>query len=193
MDTIDQSPIPLLYQSGYLTVKGYDEEFQMYTLGFPNQEVERAFTRFLIPYYTPLKSSQGQLFVANFVKDVRSGRVQQFMQRLESLFASGDYQIAGDAELYFQNAVWVIFKMIGFYTEVERHTTDGRLDMLIQTSDYIYILEFKLDRSADDALRQIEDRQYAKPFEGDGRHIYKIGVSFSTKTRRMEGWKMSEN
>jgi len=165
----------------------------MYTLGFPNQEVERAFTRFLIPYYTPLKSSQGQLFVANFVKDVRSGRVQQFMQRLESLFASGDYQIAGDAELYFQNAVWVIFKMIGFYTEVERHTTDGRLDMLIQTSDYIYILEFKLDRSADDALRQIEDRQYAKPFEGDGRHIYKIGVSFSTKTRRMEGWKMSEN
>ncbi len=192
VDTIDQSPIPLLYQSGYLTVKGYDEEFLMYTLGFPNQEVERAFTRFLIPYYTPLRSSQGQLFVANFVKDVRAGRVREFLQRLESLFASGDYQIAGDAELYFQNACWVIFKMIGFYTEVERHTSDGRMDMLIQTQDYIYILEFKLDRSADEALRQIEERQYAKPFEHDSRKLYKIGINFSTKTRRIEGWKMAE-
>jgi len=192
VDTIDQSPIPLLYQSGYLTVKGYDEEFLMYTLGFPNQEVERAFTRFLIPYYTPLRSSQGQLFVANFVKDVRAGRVREFLQRLESLFASGDYQIAGDAELYFQNACWVIFKMIGFYTEVERHTSDGRMDMLIQTQDYIYILEFKLDQSADEALRQIEERQYAKPFEHDSRKLYKIGINFSTKTRRIEGWKMAE-
>ena len=114
------------------------------------------------------------------------------MQRLDTLFASGDYQIAGDAELYFQNAVWVIFKMIGFYTEVEHHTTDGRMDMLIKTKDYIYILEFKLDKSAEEALLQIVDKQYAKPYEHDGRHIYKIGVNFSTQTRRIEGWKISD-
>ena len=77
-----------------------------------------------------------------------------------------------------------------FYTEVERHTTDGRMDMLIKTSDNIYIFEFKLDKSADEALQQIEDKQYAKSFEQDGLRIYKIGVNFSTETRRIEGWKM---
>ena len=191
VDTFDQNPVPMLYQSGYLTVKGYDQEFGMYTLGFPNQEVERAFARFLMPYYTPVRSSQSQSFVANFVKDVRKGLPEQFMQRLDSLFASGDYQVVGDAELYFQNACWVIFKMVGFYTEVERHTTDGRMDMLIQTSDYIYILEFKLDQSADEALHQIEDRQYAAPFADDPRRLFKIGINFSTKTRRIEGWKIA--
>jgi len=192
IDSVALNPLPLFYQSGYLTIKDYDERFESYHLGFPNREVERGFTRFLIPYYTAIPEPKSAFFVNNFVRDVEAGRVQGFMQRLESLFASGDYQIAGDAELYFQNACWVIFKMIGFYTEVERHTTDGRMDMLIQTSDYVYILEFKIDKSADEALRQIEERQYAKPFEGDGRQIYKIGVSFSTKTRRMEEWKISE-
>ena len=82
--------------------------------------------------------------------------------------------------------------MIGFYTEVERHTSDGRIDMIVKTSDYIYILEFKLDKSADEALQQIDDKQYAKPFENDSRHIYKIGVNFSTKTKRIDGWKIAE-
>ena len=181
----------MLYQSGYLTLRGYDKEFEMYQLGFPNQEVERGFTRFLVPYYTNLKSDQGQLFVANFVKELRAGKIEAFMKRLESLFADGDYQVAGNAELYFQNVVWVIFKMIGFYTEVEHHTTDGRMDMLIKTSDSIYIIEFKLDKSADEALQQIEDKQYAKPFEQDGRRIYKIGINFSTETKRIEDWKMA--
>jgi hypothetical protein len=159
---------------------------------FPNLEVERGFTRFLIPYYTVLKSNQGQVFIANFVKDVRTGNVNQFMQRLESLFTAGDYQVMGDAELYFQNAIWVIFKMMGFYTEVEHHTTNGRMDMLVKTRDYVYIIEFKLDRSADEALRQLEEKQYAKPFEHDGRQIYKIGVNFSSTTRRMEEWKIAQ-
>ena len=192
IETIDQSPIPMLYQSGYLTLRGHDKEFEMYRLGFPNLEVERGFTRFLIPYYTKLKSDQGQLFVANFVKELRAGKVEAFMKRLESLFADGDYQVMGDAELYFQNVVWVIFKMIGFYTELERHTSDGRIDMIVKTSDYIYIIEFKLDKTADEALQQIDAKQYAKPFENDSRHIYKIGVNFSTKTRRIDGWKIAE-
>jgi hypothetical protein len=190
IDSIETNPLPLIYQSGYLTVKDYDEEFQSYHLGFPNLEVERGFTRFLIPYYTSLTPQQSSSFIANFVKEVRTGQAEQFMQRLDSLFANGDYQIAGDAELYFQNAVWVIFKLVGLYTEVEHHTTNGRIDMLIKTQDYIYIIEFKLDNSADDALRQIEEKQYAKPFEHDGRTIYKIGVNFSSQTRRIDDWKI---
>ena len=173
--------------------KGYDKEFEMYRLGFPNLEVERGFTRFLIPYYTTLKSDQGQFFVANFVKELRTGKVEAFMKRLESLFADGDYQVVGKAELYFQNVVWVIFKMIGFYTEVERHTSDGRMDMFIKTADYIYILEFKLDKSAEEALQQIEDKQYVKPFEHDGRTLYEIGINFSTSTKRIDGWKVKAN
>ena len=191
IDSIETNPLPLIYQSGYLTIKDYDKDFQSYSLGFPNLEVERGFTRFLIPYYTSLTPLKGPSFIANFVKDVLAGRVEQFMQRLDTLFADGDYQIAGDAELYFQNAVWIIFKLVGLYTEVEHHTSNGRIDLLIKTSDYIYFIEFKLDKSADEALLQIEDKQYVKPFEHDGRTIYKIGVNFSSKTRRIEGWKVA--
>ena len=149
------------------------------------------FTDFLLPYYAPA-ANRGNLYIENFIADVEGGQPEQLMQRLDMLFARGDYQIAGDAELYFQNVLYVIFTMMGFYTEVERHSTDGRMDMVIQTQDYIYIFEFKLDKSADEALQQIENKQYAKPFEHDGRQIYKIGVNFSTKTRRIEGWKMAE-
>ena len=80
--------------------------------------------------------------------------------------------------------------MLGFYTDVERHTTDGRMDMLVQTKDYIYIFEFKIDKSADEALKQIEEKQYAKPFEMDSRKLYKIGINFSSATRRIESWKI---
>ena len=192
LDSIRQTPVPLLYQSGYLTIKGADREFGNYRLGFPNQEVEQGFVKNLMPYYSSVKPEQSSVFVVNFVRDIRAGRVNDFMQRLDTLFAGGDYQVAGDAELYFQNAVWVIFKMIGFFAEVERRTADGRIDLLMKTQDYIYIMEFKLDKSADEALAQIEEKQYAKPFEHDGRTIYKIGVNFSTSTRRIDGWSMTE-
>jgi len=190
IDSIDDNPLPLIYQSGYLTVKGYDERFGVYRLGFPNKEVERGFTRFLVPYYTSLSETKSGAFISKFVREIESGQPEQFMQRLDTLFSDGDYQIAGDAELYFQNAVWVIFKMVGLYTEVEHHTSDGRIDLLIKTQDFIYIIEFKLDKSADEALQQIEYKQYAKPFEHDGRTIYRIGVNFSSKTRRIDGWKL---
>ena len=185
------NPLALIYQSGYLTIKDYDERFSTYRLGFPNQEVERGFTRFLLPYYTPVQEEKSATFINNFVRDIETGHAHRFMQRLETLFAGGDYQVMGDAELYFQNAVWVIFKMMGFYTEVERHTTDGRIDMIVKTQNYIYIIEFKLDKSADEAIQQIEDKQYARPFEHDGRHIYKIGVNFSSHTRRIDEWKIA--
>ena len=191
LDSIDTNPIPLIYQSGYLTIKGYDPEFGTYRLGFPNQEVERGFYRFLFRYYTP--ASQGQdSFVKDFVLAVRAGQIEKFMSLLETLFAGQDYHIAGNAELYFHNAVSLIFKMVGFYTETERHTSDGRMDMVVQTADYIYIFEFKLDKSADEALAQIEENQYALPFATDPRKLYKIGVNFSSKTRRIESWKVVE-
>ena len=188
MDSVKQSPLPLIFQSGYLTIKGYNKEFNTYRLGYPNKEVEEGFTKFLIPYYSPISKDQESFYVMNFVKEIRNGQPEAFMKRLESLFADGNYQIIGDAEKYFHNAVYVIFKMLGFYVEVEHATTDGRIDLLLKTKDYIYIIEFKINKSAQEALQQIENMKYAKPFENDGRTIYKIGVNFSTKTKRIEEW-----
>ena len=190
LDSIDQNPLPLLYQSGYLTIKDYKPRFDSYVLGFPNGEVERGFTRFLFRYYAPIRADQSVSFINNFTIEVESGQPEKFMPRLEAMFANQDYQIIGDTELYFHNVTSLVFKMLGFYTDVERHTTDGRMDMLVQTKDYIYIFEFKIDKSADEALAQIEERQYAKPFEHDPRELYKIGVNFSTATRRIESWKV---
>ncbi|MBQ3734279.1 MAG: PD-(D/E)XK nuclease domain-containing protein, partial [Bacteroidales bacterium] len=192
LDAIDTTPIPLLYQSGYLTIKSYNARFRTYQLGFPNEEVERGFNLFLFPYYVPLRKEKTGLFVMNFVQEIEAGEPLKFMARLESLFANQDYQIAGDAELYFHNAVSLIFQMLGFYTETERHTSDGRMDMVVQTADYIYLFEFKLDKSVEEALAQIEKREYALPFVHDPRKLYKIGVNFSSETRRVESWKVVE-
>lgn len=190
LDSIDSNPLPLLYQSGYLTIKGYDPEFDTYLLGFPNGEVERGFTRFLFRHYAPIRIYESDSFIKNFTIEVRNGQPEKFMPRLEAMFASQDYQVVGDAEIYFHNVVSLVFKLLGFYVEVKRHTTDGRMDMLVQTKDYIYIFEFKMDKSADEALAQIEEKQYAKPFEQDPRKLYKIGVNFSSVTKRMDGWKI---
>ena len=190
LDSIDTNPLPLLYQSGYLTIKDYNPRFDTYRLGFPNGEVERGFTRFLFRYYAPIRADQSASFINNFTREVEGGQPEKFMSRLEAMFANQDYQIVGNTELYFHNVSSLVFKLLGFYVDVERHTSDGRMDMLVQTKDFIYIFEFKIDKSADEALAQIEEKQYAKPFEQDPRKLYKIGVNFSTATRRIESWKV---
>lgn len=190
MDSIKTTPIPLLFQSGYLTIKGYDKEFQVFHLSFPNHEVGEGFTKFLLPYYSPLNAGSESFFVANFVKEIRAGKPEAFMKRLEALFADGKYQIIGEEEKYFHNAVYIIFKMFGFYVDVEYLTTDGRIDLLMKTKEYIYIIEFKINESANAALKQIEDKGYVIPFKHDDRHKYMIGVNFSTTTRRIEEWKV---
>lgn len=190
IEIMDENPLPLLYQSGYLTIKGYDERFKTYLLGFPNREVEEGFVKYLVPFYSPSKADQPLTYIGNFVKDIEKGNAEAFMRRIERFFDGGDYQVAGKAELYFQNTLWALFKLLGLYVDVERHTTDGRMDILVQTKDYVYILELKIDQSADIALQQIEEKQYAKAFEGDSRTIYKIGVNFSSETRRMTEWKI---
>ena len=191
IEIMDENPLPLLYQSGYLTIKRYDQEFKTYRLGFPNREVEEGFVTYLVPFYSPNKSDQPLTYIGNFVKDVRNGNAEAFMRRIERFFDGGDYQVVGKAELYFQNTLWALFKLLGLYVDVERHTTDGRMDILVQTPQFVYILELKIDQSADIALQQIEDKLYAKPFEGDGRTIYKVGVNFSSETRRMTEWKIA--
>lgn len=190
IDSMSRNPIPVIYQSGYLTIKGYNEEFDIYRLGFPNKEVENGFIKYLIPFYTPIEEEKTGFFITNFIMDIRRGAPESFMQRMQSMFADTDYKITGKMELYFQNAMYLVFKMLGFYTDVERTTSNGRIDIVLKTKDYIYVMELKLDGSADDALRQIEEKGYALPFAKDPRKLYKIGVDFSSETRGIEEWKI---
>ena len=192
IEIFEENPLPLLYQSGYLTIKDYDKEFKTYRLQFPNREVREGFVKFLVPFYTPRHNDKSTFFIGNFVKEVRSGKAEDFMRRLDAFFANGDYALMGDKELYFHNAVYVFFTLMGFYVDVERHTTDGRMDILMQTSDYIYILELKIDQSAEVALRQIEEKGYARPFAADKRKQFKIGINFSTEKRCIDDWKVKE-
>ena len=191
IDVMNENPLPLIYQSGYLTIKDYDEEFGVYTLGFPNREVEEGFINFLVPYYVPRPKTASVFSVSNFVKEIRTGQAEAFAKRLQALFADGNYQVVGDREIYFQNTLYVLFKLLGFYVEVERHTTDGRMDILMQTPQYVYIIELKVNSTAAEALKQIEDKGYALPFAADQRQIFKIGINFNAETRRIDEWEIA--
>lgn len=188
VDSLKVNPIPVIYQSGYLTVKSYDERFKEYHLGFPNEEVRTGFFNFLLPIYTNAKRDVSQFNIVKFVNEIENGKPESFMTRLSAMMADTDYRIVGEAELYFQNFLYLFFRLLGIYVEVERATSDGRTDMIVQTPDYIYIFEFKLDKTAEDALRQIEERGYAKPFATDLRQLYKIGVNFSSVKRCVGEW-----
>ena len=188
IDTMYSDPVPILYQSGYLTIKGYDKEFKVYYLGFPNKEVEEGFTKFLLPCYAHLETGNPSFEIMSFVKDVRKGDVDAFLSRLQSFFADTPYKLARDLELHYQNVLFIVFKLLGFYTQAEYHTSKGRIDMVVKTDKYIYVMEFKLDGTAEEALQQINDKQYALPFAADSRKLYKIGVNFSKETRGIDKW-----
>ena len=192
IDIMDQNPLPLLYQSGYLTLKSYDNRFDSYLLGFPNREVEQGFIKYLLPFYTPKVENKNTFSIGRFVRDVEQGRANDFMQRLDDFFATGDYEVVGNAEKYFQNTLFVFFRLLGFYVDVEHHTANGRMDIVMQTPQYVYIMELKIDKTAAEALRQINEKNYAQAFQGDNRQIYKIGVNFSTDKKIIDNWVVEE-
>lgn len=192
IDSMNTNPVPILYQSGYLTIKGYDKEFDVYSLGFPNKEVEEGFTRYLLPNYAHLETGNPSFEIVSFVKDVRKGDIDSFMRRLQSFFADTPYELTRDLELHYQNVLFIVFKLLGFYTQVEYHTSHGRIDLVVKTDKYIYVMEFKLDGSADEAMRQINEKQYTAPFVSDSRKIYKVGVNFSKDVRGIEKWVVEE-
>ena len=184
----DDNPIPVIYQSGYLTIKDYDRRFGMYTLGFPNREVEDGFMNFLLPYYSGVDKTQSPFEIKQFVRDVERGNIDSFMERLQSFLAGCPYELARDIELHYQNVLFIVFRLAGLYTKVEYRTSRGRIDLVLQTADYIYVMEFKLDGSAEEAIAQIEEKQYSLPFRNDRRKVFEIGVNFSSQTRNIDRW-----
>ena len=170
IDSASINPVPVIYQSGYLTIKDYDPEFGIYRLGFPNREVEEGFVKYLLPFYTSVSAPKTPFEIGQFVREIRSGDYDAFFRRLQSFFADTPYEvIAGqkperDTELHYRNVLFIVFKLVGLYTQVEYHTSQGRIDLVLKTDRYIYVMEFKLNGTAEEALRQIEERQYALPF-----------------------------
>lgn len=180
----------LLYQSGYLTIKGYDPFFDSVTLGYPNKEVEYGFLKSLMDVYTPSVNGKSEFNVYKFVRDVEAGNIDEFMTRLQSLFAGYQYDQfeLGNLEMHYQNVLYLVMKLMGFYTQAEMRTASGRIDLVIKTDRYIYLFEFKIDSSAEKALSQINEKEYTLPFKSDGRTIVKVGANFSTQTRSINEW-----
>lgn len=188
IDSTSDNPIPVIYQSGYLTIKGYDTEFGSYRLGFPNREVEEGFIKFLLPFYANTNAVESSFEIQKFVREVESGDYNSFFRRLQSFFADTPYELVRDLELHYQNVLFIIYKLVGFHVKAEYRTSEGRADLVLQTDKFIYVMEFKLDGTAEEALLQINEKHYALPFETDERELFKIGVNFSAKTRNIEKW-----
>ena len=188
IDSTSRNPIPVIYQSGYLTIKGFDNRFGIYKLGFPNREVEEGFVKYLLPFYTNIDLIESPFQIRQFVDEVEQGDYNAFFRRLQSFFADTPYELIRNLELHYQNVLFIVFKLIGFYVKAEYHTSRGRIDLVLQTERFIYVMEFKLDGTAEEALQQINDKHYAQAFATDKRQIFKIGINFSNETRNIEKW-----
>lgn len=188
----DLGPIPVLFQSGYLTIKDVNSEFGLYVLDYPNEEVEEGFVKFLLPYYTRCQTSRQGSLLRDFVVSLREGNPGRFMQLMQSLLADTPYELIRELENHYQNVMYIITKLMGFHVQAEYRTSRGRIDLLVGTDRFVYIIELKFEGSAAEALAQIESRDYALPFATDGREIVKIGANVSKETRNIDSWVLGD-
>lgn len=189
LDMNSPRPLALLYQTGYLTIRGFDRRTRIFTLRLPNEEVKVGFLNFLLPYYANFHGETSSRFsVHEFVNEFNDGDVDGFMRRMESMFSAIPYEMEMDSERNLQNALLILMMLVGLDVQTEYRTSDGRIDLFVKTDRFYYIIELKIDRSAREALDQIEAKDYALPFATDSREVIKIGVSFSTTHRRITGW-----
>lgn len=181
-------PIPVLYQSGYLTIKGYDPEFRLYRLAYPNGEVRYGFTESLLPSYVHRFPRENTFYAVSFIQDLQRGEIESCLERTRSFFASIPNDLENKSEKHYQTIFYLLFRLMGQYVETEVKTATGRADAVVKLPDAIYIFEFKFDGTPEEAMAQIENKQYALPYETDGRKIVKVGVNFDSATRTIGKW-----
>ena len=186
-------PLPMIFQAGYLTIKSFDSDMETYRLDFPNIEVRRGFIALMANDYLQL-NERAVPWVVKMVRALREADLDLLRRLLTAFLAETPYAMRPkkdqkDRELYFHYTFYLILRLISCYTVyTEKQLSEGRADCIIETGGYVYIFEFKLDGTAAEALQQINDRGYARPYEADARPIYKIGASFSSKTGTIEDW-----
>ena len=189
--------LPLLYQSGYLTIKGYDRESQLYTLAIPNQEVRIGYTEGLLPVYTGLDSADVQTgFALKFWRALKNDNIDLAMQEMQTYLAGVPYvegfkkklKDVATSEGFFEYTFYLIFSMLNIYVRTQVKCAGGRADMVVWMPDTVYVFELKVNDSAENALRQIDECGYALPYRADGRRVVKVGVRFNADTRTPEEW-----
>jgi Holliday junction resolvase-like predicted endonuclease len=186
----NENPVPLLYQSGYLTIKNYDRTFNEYTLGFPNDEVKYGFIQRLIPAYMSGREMSSDFSVGNFIRDLQAGNVDGFMTRLQSFFSGIPYELNNKEEKHYQTVFYLLFKLMGQFVRTEVSSAIGRADAVMVVDDTVYVFEFKLteNATAEDALKQIDERKYAALYAAGNKKIVKVGAEFSAKERTLSRW-----
>ena len=189
----DPDPVPLFYQSGYLTIKSYDRRFDSYELRFPNEEVKYGFLNSHVPSVLGSRAKWNPKLLINLIIHLEAGELDLFFNSLEELFASIPYpeDKAPKYEKEWSRQLFLILSLMGEYTSCEVHMATGRADCVVKTPDYIYVFEFMLDKSVEEAMSQIDDKGYAIPYAADNRKLYKIGVVFSTEKRNVSDYKVS--
>ena len=200
IDPVSFDPVPVLYQSGYLTIKGYDPRFNKYILGMPNREVEEGLIDFLLPCYANNATRSTSGVVERLVRQAEAGDPDEVMRCFQALladlpgdnFRDADERHAALVELNFRNVMFLVAKFAGLYVRSEYRTATGRIDMAIQTDGFTYLMEFKLNDTAEAALAQINAKDYPLALGADGRRLFKIGVEFSREKRNIVRWLIEE-
>jgi len=200
---LTDNALPMLYQTGYLTIKTYDPQSDLYTLGYPNREVKLGFTGGLLSQYKSRGFTSGGGFVAQFFMAMREKDIDHALKLMQSYLAGIPNDLENKTEKHYQTIIYLIFSLLGYYIQSEVKSAIGRTDAVSRTKDRIYIFEFKVDGSAEDALRQIDDKGYLIPHKAEyssastssatkaGMELVKVGVNISTQTRSIDSWKVT--
>ncbi len=186
-----ETPIPILYQSGYLTIKEFDDE--AYILGFPNEEVRIGFLRGLMPYYSKTTSNENEVFLLNLTRALKRRDIDKAMNLLRSFFSSIPYDAEKQDENHYKTMFYLIFRLAAaFHVRTEERTANGRIDALLETKDTVYVFEFKLNGTAQDAMNQINSKGYMIPYEAGNKKIIKIGAAFDDELKTLKEWTAEE-
>lgn len=186
MDLKNADPTALLYQTGYLTIKDYDPRTDTVRLGVPNKEVRETLFENLVPFYIKVKRGTPLGVVFDIIDALRDGRPEKMVRDLDVFLSGVPYDMIMDDENNLHNAIYILLTLIGTETETEVRTSHGRIDLVVKTPDYIYIIELKFDKSAREAMAQIHEKEYALSYISDSRRIFLIGLNFSSKTRHLD-------
>jgi hypothetical protein len=182
------TPLPVIYQSGYLTIKGYDPTSGLYTLRYPNAEVKNGFLNVLLPNFTGAEKGRGGFHIAKFSRELRDGDVEAFLTRLRCFFEKIPYDLNDQSERHYQVVFYLVFTLLGQFLQAELKSAKGRADAVVWTPTHVFVFEFKLNGTAEEALAQIDEKGYAVPWEADGRTVVKVGVEFDKETRNLGRW-----
>ncbi len=186
--------VSVLFQGGYLTIVGYEVQYDRYILDFPNNEVRKGFFEALLPYYVSQRNVEQETSpYIDMLEALRQGNPQSFVLELKRFFDGGDYRMVNNKEIYFQSVIYILLRLMGIYVQVEYATRDGRIDVVVTTDDYRNVMEIKRDSTAQSAMQLIHDKNYPLAFAADHRKLYKVALNFSSEINSLtEDWLIEE-